>query len=102
METRGLPSGKTTEFLHQYISGLIRGCYRKRTGVRRKGGDRDGEQQAETETWAKRCLAQQSLPETCKASKIEITVQHKLCPFWALTCVETRPADSEHQGPAVS
>lgn len=48
METRGLPSGKTTEFLRQYISGLIRGCYRKRTGVRRKGGDRDGEQQAET------------------------------------------------------
>lgn len=58
METRGLPSGKTTEFLCQYISGLIRGCNRKRTGVRRKGGDRDGEQQAETEQWAKRCLAQ--------------------------------------------
>lgn len=57
METRGLPLGKTAEFLSQYISGLIRGCYRKRTGVRRKGGDRDGEQQTETEQWAKRCLA---------------------------------------------
>lgn len=54
METRGLPLGKTTEFLRQYILGLIRGCYRKGTGVRRKGG----EQQTETEQWAKRCLAQ--------------------------------------------
>lgn len=79
METRGLPSGKTPESLCQYTSGLIRGCYRKRTGVRRKGGDRGGEQQAETERAVGQEMPRtaQRLPERYKASKMKS--QSSLC-----------------------
>lgn len=79
METRGLPSGKTPESLCQYTSGLITGCYRKRTGVRRKGGDRGGEQQAETERAVGQEMPRtaQRLPERYKASKMKS--QSSLC-----------------------